>query len=160
MDFKTFRDNASGAKKGLLQRRKDVGNRISALERDVGSAKEELARIDAEISAMDAFESAVAGIPAGAPKRGGRPPGKRGKKRAKARKTGRIGRKSVRRVQIVDIIKEAGATGIGRGEIIAALQAKGDRIDTNSAKQSVSNVLATIKKSGEVGYADNKYKAS
>ena len=159
MDFKTFRDNASGAKKGLLQRRKDVGNRISALERDVGSAKEELARIDAEISAMDAFESAVAGIPAGAPKRGGRPPGKRGK-RAKARKTGRIGRKSVRRVQIVNIIKEAGAAGIGRGEIIAALQAKGDRIDTNSAKQSVSNVLATIKKSGEVGYADNKYKAS
>ena len=158
MDFKTFRDNATGAKKGLLQRRKDIGNHISSLERDVGKAKEELARIDAELSAMDAFESALAGIPAAAPKRGGRPPGKRGK-RAKARKTGRIGRKSVRRVQIVDIIKEAGAAGIGRGEIIAALQAKGDPISTNSAKQSVSNVLATIKKSGEVAYDDHKYKA-
>lgn len=157
MDFKTFRNNAAGAKTGLLQMRKNINNRISELEDGVGTARKELARVDAELAAMEAFESALASVPAAEAKRRGPKPGTRGK--ARARKTKRIGRKSVRRVQIVEIINAAGPDGIGRGDIIAKLEADGDAIKTKSDKQSVSNALAAIKNSGEVGYANNKYVA-
>ena len=159
MDFKTFRDNAPEAKKGLLQRRKDIGNDINALEQQVEAAKTEQARIDAELAAMEAFESALSGVPAGQAR--AKPRAKAGAKRGargKARQGGRIGRKSSRRVQIVEIIQAAGADGIGRSAIIAALEERGDAIDDKSAKQSVSNALAALKNSGEVSHANRIYR--
>ena len=163
MDFNTFRNNASDAKKGLLRQRKDIGNRITSLEQEVKAANAELARIDGEISAMDAFESALAGIPASQTRRG-RPPGakagaKRGGRR-KAPKRGRIGRKSIRRLQILEIINGAGPDGIKRSDVIAALEERGDAIDNKSAKQSVSNALAALKNSGEVGHDGNMYRGA
>lgn len=162
MDFNTFRNNASDAKKGLLRQRKDIGNRITSLEQEVKAANAELARIDGEISAMDAFESALAGIPASQTRRG-RPPGaKAGAKRGrrKAPKRGRIGRKSIRRLQILEIINGAGPDGIKRSDVIAALEERGDAIDNKSAKQSVSNALAALKNSGEVGHDGNMYRGA
>ncbi len=159
MDFKTFRDNAPEAKKGLLQRRKDIGNDINTLEQQVQAAKTEQARIDAELSAMEAFESALSGVPASQAR--AKPRAKAGAKRGvrgKARQGGRIGRKSSRRVQIVEIIQAAGADGIGRSAIIAALEEGGDAINDKSAKQSVSNALAALKNSGEVSHANRIYR--
>ena len=73
---------------------------------------------------------------------------------AKPRKTRRR-RGPSRRAAIVSMIETAGSEGIGRADIIAQLNVKGDK----SAEQSVSNALAALKKAGTVDHKDGKYGA-
>ena len=61
-----------------------------------------------------------------------------------------------RRAAIVSMIEASGSEGIGRADIIAQLNVKGDK----SAEQSVSNALAAMKKAGTVDHKDGKYSAS
>ena len=61
-----------------------------------------------------------------------------------------------RRAAIVSMIEASGSEGIGRSDIIAQLNVKGDK----AAEQSVSNALAALKKAGTVDHQDGKYRAS
>ena len=67
-------------------------------------------------------------------------------------------RKSQRRINIVEIIRAAGSAGIGRGDIIEKLREMGDAVADESAQQSVSNALATLKKSGEASHDGKLYR--
>ena len=58
-----------------------------------------------------------------------------------------------RRAAIVSMIEASGSEGIGRADIIAQLNVKGDK----SVEQAVSNALAALKKAGTVDHKDGKY---
>ena len=128
MDFK---DYAAEEMKRLVEERDVIERKLKALE-----------------NAIRAYEDSVA--PAPAPAAG---PKAAPAKTAAPAKRERRRRRSSRRNEIVRIIGASGTDGIGRADIIAALNVKGNK----SAEQSVSNTLSALKKGGEVRHGDGKY---
>ncbi len=126
MDFK---DYAAEEMKRLVEERDVIERKLKALE-----------------NAIRAYEDSVAPAPAAAPKAAPA-------KTAAPAKRERRRRRSSRRNEIVRIIGASGTDGIGRADIIAALNVKGNK----SAEQSVSNTLSALKKGGEVRHGDGKY---
>ena len=126
MDFK---DYAAEEMKRLVAERDVIERKLKALE-----------------NAIRAYEDSVAPAPAAGPKAAPA-------KTAAPVKRERRRRRSSRRNEIVRIIGASGTDGIGRADIIAALNVKGNK----SAEQSVSNTLSALKKSGEVRHGDGKY---
>ena len=90
----------------------------------------QLSALDSEMEAIDAYERIKSGKPA--------------QKR---------GRRSGVRKQVLQVIKD-NKGGIGRADILVALDLKGDK----SGEQSVSNALSALKKMNAVTAKDGKYK--
>ena len=124
-----FKDYAAEEMKRLVEERDVIERKLKALE-----------------NAIRAYEGSVAPAPAAAPKAAPA-------KTAAPAKRERRRRRSSRRNEIVRIIGASGTDGIGRADIIAALNVKGNK----SAEQSVSNTLSALKKAGEVRHGDGKY---
>ena len=128
--------------KGDKSAEQSVSNALAALKKE-----EEVAHQDGKYIAQ-ATETSVPG-PEETVETAAAPEAK-----ATPRKTRRR-RGPSRRAAIVSMIEASGSEGIGRADIIAQLNVKGDK----SAEQSVSNALAALKKAGAVGHQDGKYSA-
>jgi hypothetical protein len=106
----------------------------------------ELASIEQELTALDAYRQAKDGPAV-------RTPAKRGPKRAGANGARRAtGRRGEKRQAVLNLIKQ-NPVGLSRGEILVQMGVKGDR----SAEQSVSNALSALKKSDKVNSREGKY---
>jgi hypothetical protein len=98
---------------------------------------EEIAEIDRELAAIEAYETAKRGAPP-------RPP---------AREAG--ARRGSRRQAVVGLIRQH-PEGLTRGEILERLSLKGNQ----SGERSVSNALTALKKAGEIIARGRKYTAA
>jgi len=100
-------------------------------------ADEEIARIDREFRAIEAYQAA-----------------KRGESSGRAARTRRApsGRRVGRRDEIVGLIGENPA-GMTRGEIIERMGLKGDK----SGEMSVSNALSALSKANKIARREGKY---
>ena len=107
----------------------------------------EIASIERELTALDAYREAKGTT-------GKRAPGKRGPaKPAQSKGTSRApGRRGEKRQAVLDLIHR-NPDGLSRGEILAQMGAKGNK----SAEQSVSNALSALKKSDKVNSREGKY---
>ena len=168
------------AKKGRRRRRGSQRARIVAVIRDAGSAgvgradiirrlgiKDKAAQ-QAVSNALTALKKAEAvqhdreagiyTVPGGA--EAGVGDGGSAPATAPKPASGGDSRKAPRRLKIEDIIRNAGRAGIDRGGIVDQLRMAGDAVEGKSAQQSVSNVLAALKKSGEVTHENRVYSAA
>ena len=142
-----FRTQVTQEKKRLAQQRQAIEKRATEIDPQLSDLRAELDVIAGELAAIEAYENARGEAPA--------------PRRRRARKadvpapatTTRRRRRGSRRAEILSAIAAFGATGVGRGGIIEALNVKGDK----SGQQSVSNALAALKKSGAVTHRDGKY---
>lgn len=107
----------------------------------------EIASIDRELTALDAYRDAKGTTGKRAP--GKRGPAKQGAAKGARRATGRRGEK---RQAVLDLIQR-NPDGLSRGEILAQMGVKGNK----SAEQSVSNALSALKKSDKVSSREGKY---
>ena len=107
----------------------------------------EIASIERELTALDAYREAKGTT-------GKRAPGKRGPAKQSIAKGARraTGRRGEKRQAVLDLIHK-NPDGLSRGEILAQLGAKGNK----SAEQSVSNALSALKKSDKVNSRQGKY---
>lgn len=126
----TFEKFITRERKRLAKARAAVVSRRSVVDA-------ELATIEKELSAIEAYVSAKRG-------RVGRPRG------SKSRRAPRGSRQQ----GVLALIAKRGP--LGRGDIIEALGAKGDK----SSEQSISNALHALKKSKKVTAKDGKYSAA
>lgn len=110
------------------------------------TVENELAAIEQELSALDAYRQAKNG-PAGRTAK--RAPARRAGANGARRATGRRGEK---RQAVLNLIKQ-NPVGLSRGEILVQMGVKGNR----SAEQSVSNALSALKKSEKVNSREGKY---
>lgn len=104
----------------------------SVEESRLAEVQKKIDEIDREMVAIDAYEAAKTGTTA-------RP------RRAGTRRTGR-------RDEVLAVIKKH-PKGISRGDILTAMQAKGDR----SEETSISNALAALKRTEKLTLKDGKY---
>jgi hypothetical protein len=118
----------------LDKARKDAVANRAAIDKD-------LASIERELAALDAYRQAKGDKGIRAPKQA--------PKRAVRRVSGRRGAK---RQAVLDCIQQH-PDGLSRGEILATMGVKGNR----SAEQSVSNALSALKKSARVNSRQGKY---
>lgn len=95
----------------------------------IDDLKADMAGLDKELKAIDAYERAKSG-------------------------TTTAKRRSGIRQDVLEVIKKV-PNGISRGDIIATMDAHGDKAKT----QSVSNALQALKKAGTVSSDDGVYKA-
>ena len=96
---------------------------------------EEIAAIDTELAAINAYETAKSN-------------GKRPSTKRRARRNGR-------RAEVLAAVKQH-PSGVTRGDLLQAIGVKGDR----SKEQSVSNALAALKKSEKLTQDGNgRYRA-
>ena len=107
----------------------------------------EIASIERELTALDAYREAKGTTGKRAP--GKRGPAKQGAAKGARRATGRRGEK---RQAVLDLIHR-NPDGLSRGEILAQMGVKGNK----SAEQSVSNALSALKKSDKVNSREGKY---
>jgi hypothetical protein len=126
-DFSTF----------IEQERERIKEAIKAAKAKRQEAEAELERLDAQASAIAAYEAALKGKRVASPTSAPRTPW--GEKRG----------------AILALIAEH-PDGMTRAEIIDALQARGDK----SAEQSISNALAALKKTGRLTQQGKQYTAS
>jgi hypothetical protein len=129
--FATFIKNERAR---LDKARKDAVANRAAIDKD-------LASIERELAALDAYRQAKGDKAIRAPKQA--------PKRAVRRASGRRGAK---RQAVLDCIQQH-PDGLSRGEILATMGVKGNR----SAEQSVSNALSALKKSARVNSRQGKY---
>jgi hypothetical protein len=129
--FATFIKNERAR---LDKARKDAMANQAAIDK-------ELAAIEHELAALDAYHQVKTDTGQRAPKRAS--------KSAKRRAPGRRGAK---RQAVLDCIQQH-PNGLSRGEILASMGVKGNR----SAEQSVSNALSALKKSAKVNSRQGKY---
>jgi hypothetical protein len=104
----------------------------------------EVADLTTELRAVDAYHAAKGDGSLS------KASGRSRKLPAKARKSS--GRQSGMREQVLSKIKEA-ADGIARGELLIAMEMKGNK----SGELAVSNALAALKKAGKAIARDGKY---
>jgi hypothetical protein len=98
-------------------------------------AERELTQLEAQLSAIAAYEAALKGTA------------------AVKEAAGRRGRSGGKREELLKLIAEH-PEGLTRAEVIAAMQAHGDK----AATQSISNALAALKKAGRVVQEGKVYK--
>jgi len=125
MAEQTFEAFIESERTRLKEKKKGIGVKIRDLEK-------EMAAVDNEMAAINAYEAAKKGKPAGTRTRHG---GRRG--------------------EVLSVIKKH-PDGIGRAEVLEALGVKGDR----SGEQSVSNALSALKKANTIDNPDGKYVAA
>jgi hypothetical protein len=109
------------------------------------TVESELASIEQELVALDAYRQAKDGPGHIAARRGPKRQGANGARRAS-------GRRGEKRQAVLDLIKQ-NPVGLSRGEILVQMGVKGNR----SAEQSVSNALSALKKSEKVNSREGKY---
>lgn len=113
--------------------------RLGKLREELNAQQEkiftQLADIDRELDAINAYERAKTGKPARQPK---------------AAKNTRAPR-GAKREELLSLIEDN--PNLTRGEIIEKLGIKGDK----AQEQSISNALATLKKAGTIVARDGKY---
>ena len=143
-----FRAQVAEQKKRLAQQQREVRKRMTEVEAQLGDLASELQGIDGEMAAIEAYENAIPGKPASRARRGSKSDAPRARSRRRRPR-------GSRRAEILSAIAAFGSAGATRQDIIAALNAKGDR----SAERSISNALAALKKSGAVAHEDGKYVA-
>jgi hypothetical protein len=146
--------NAQTADAFLARQRSQWTKKRQALLAAQKKISEELAAVDRELGAIDAYHSVRSGKRIAAPQpRVSRSTQKRATKRAKRAGTRRP-RGSVQGgvLKIIAPAKE----GLTRGDIIGALGSKGNR----SVEQSVSNALSAMLKSKKIARKDGKYLAA
>jgi hypothetical protein len=121
-------------RKQLTKKRDDVQGKVSTLQT-------ELAEIDRQFAAVQAYENTLAGkLPRStASNNGSAKPGRRGEKQA----------------QVLQVVGQH-AAGMTRGELIEAL----DLVGNKAGAQSVSNALTALKKAGKIASADGKWQAA
>lgn len=101
----------------------------------------EIATVDRELAAIDAYEQAKAGKP------------QQRQRTAPARGNGeRQARRGSKRQAIIDMLEMATAP-LSRGQLLEALDVKGDK----SGEMSVSNALTALIKAGAIARAGGKY---
>ena len=111
------------------------------------AVENELASIEQELTALDAYRQAKGG-----------PVGRAAAKRAPAKRAGAngarraTGRRGEKRQAVLNLINQ-NPVGLSRGEILVQMGVKGNR----SAEQSVSNALSALKKSEKVNSREGKY---
>lgn len=125
------------------ERERLQGQREEAEER-LQTTRREIESIDRELAAISAYEAAKKGAPpvAAAPA----PPRQR-KPRAPS---GQRAPRGERRETLLTLLRQH-PDGMTRGEIIEAMQIKGNK----QAEQSVSNALTLMKKAGQVRSGDD-----
>lgn len=133
----TFKSFVSRERSRLTRARDAARSRKNQIDR-------ELAEIETELAAIQAYEQAKKGSPAKAARGGGRASAKTGKRAPRGEK----------RRSVLELIQKS--DGLTRGEILSALGVKGDK----SAEQSVSNALTALKKQNVVASKDRKYVAA
>ncbi len=126
----TFESYIDKERKRLTKQRDDVLAKRKTLD-------EQLASIDKEMEAIEAYERVKSGKPITSAKRG----------------TGT--RRSGIRQDVLALVKKHPG-GITRADILSAMKAKGDK----SAEQSVSNALSALKRQKAVNSKDGMYKAT
>lgn len=124
----------------IARERRRLDKRRSALLTRRKQLDSELADVEREVAAVEAYETAK-GMKSGP------------RKKSAARKGGRRG--GSRRQSVVDLIAQH-PEGIGRADILVALGVKGDK----PAEQSVSNALTALKKNGQIAATDGKYRSA
>ena len=130
MAQETFETFIARERDRLSKKREDILGRQRKLE-------EELDGIERELLAIDAYEAA---------KRGKLP----GRRRASGGTRAPRGERKAKVLAALSNRKD----GMTRGDVIEALGVKGDK----SGEAGVSAALASLKKSGEIGYDDNAKK--
>ena len=128
----TFETFMASERDRLKKAREEIFDQQEALEQKLNA-------INAELRAIDAYEAVKSGkAPAasGTTSRSRRASGKRGAKRD----------------AVLEVIKN-NPDGMTRGEIIEAMDSKGDK----AAETSISNALTALKKANAVGTRDGKY---
>ena len=108
---------------------------IQAQQREL---EKQLAEIDREFTAVNAYEAAKQGKPVSI---GGATPTR--------------APRGQRQTDIMGVLR-AHAAGVTRGDILEALGEKGNK----SGEQSISNALNNMKKAGKINLADGKYTAA
>ncbi len=130
----TFQDFIARERERLHAERETIFNQQQQLEAN-------LAEINRELSAIDAYEAAKTGkAPAArhAPSGRGLPRARRGSKRD----------------QLLEVIRAGG--GLSRGEILEKMGLKGDK----AGEMSVSNALTALTKAKQVARRDGRYIAA
>ena len=108
---------------------------IQAQQREL---TKQLAEIDREFTAVNAYEAA-----------------KKGKTISIGSATGSRAPRGQRQTMIIGVLSKHPA-GVTRGDILEALGEKGNK----SGEQSISNALNNMKKAGKIKLADGKYTAA
>ena len=127
METETFEAAVARERQRLEEASRNVQERRQKLD-------EELAAIDNELAAIAAYEVTRQG------KAGGKA----------ARKP-----RGDRRRKVVELIENT-AAGLTRGEIIEALELRGNK----SGEQSISNALSALKNANTIGVRDGRYVAA
>lgn len=104
----------------------------------------ELAGVERELAAIDAYEKA----------KGGRPAKAAAKKRRAPGRTGTRAPRGAKRQAVLELIKTS--QGLSRGDILNSMGVKGNK----SGEQSVSNTLTALKKQNVIESRDGKYYAA
>lgn len=140
--------------KMVARERKKLESSRAALIARQAEFERDLAAIDRELAAVNAYEKALgaSSAPTAAKPRKTRVVGKR---KATTRKAGkRAPRRGSRREVILETLAGS-AAGMTRGEILVAMKAKGDK----AAEQAISNALTAMKKAGSLIARDGRYSA-
>ena len=127
MEMETFEAAVARERQRLEEASRNVQERRSKLD-------DELAIIEQELAAIAAYEVT---------------------RRGKAGGTAARKPRGDRRRKIVELIQDA-ADGLTRGEIIEALELRGNK----SGEQSISNALNALKKANSIGAKDGRYVAA
>jgi hypothetical protein len=125
MAEQTFETFVKKEQQRLAKLREDALDRRKSID-------DELAGIDKEMKAINAYVAAKTGKP--------------------PRATGTGKRRTGQREAILAVVNKH-PDGIARANILKTMGVKGDK----SAEQSVSNALANLKKAGKIGAKDGKY---
>ena len=131
----------------FVQRERDrLHTQREALVKKQDELENEIALVDRELAAVDAYEAAKSGTPV---------------KSRRAVRTGRTrtplvshGRRGSKRDEIVKLIEES--DGLSRGEILEQMGVKGNK----AGEMSISNALTALTKSKRVSRRDHKYVAA
>lgn len=119
----------------MLEERDRLQEAIKGIKAKQREAEREIAQLEAQLSAIAVYEAALKGT--GTVKE----------------VVGRRGRSGGKREELLKLIAER-PEGLTRAEVIAAMQAQGDK----AATQSISNALAALKKAGRVVQEGKVYK--
>lgn len=117
----------------MQQERQRLNEQRDQLTKQRAEIDDKIAEVDRELKAIDVYEQARTGTTG--TKRRSRGPGVR--------------------EQVLSAIKKHPA-GIARADLLEALEAKGDK----RAEQSISNALASLKKSGAITADNGQYRAA
>lgn len=117
--------------KAIEEERTRLTERVTVIETQITELQEEKAKIDLELKAITVYEQAKSGV----------------KKERKARGP----REKGVRASVMNMI--ASTPGVSRSQLLELMKAKGDK----KKEQSISNVLANLKKAGTISAKDGVY---